>query len=70
MTLKAQSNSKSGHKNIHYDETAHSYAVRIYRKHNLFVTYLDTLDEAIFVRDKVYDFYKKNGFLPKKSDLT
>lgn len=69
MTLKAQSNSKSGHKNIHYDETAHSYVVRIYRKHNLFVTYLDTLDEAIFVRDKVYDFYKKNGFLPKKSDL-
>ena len=69
MNLKAQSNSKSGHKNIHYDETVHSYVVRIRRDNQLFVTYLDTLDEAISVRDKAYEFHEKNGSLPTKSDL-
>lgn len=69
MNLKAQSNSKSGHKNIHYDESVHSYVVRIYRNGKLFVTYANNLEEAISVRDKAYEFYEKNGSLPTKSEL-
>lgn len=69
MNLKAQSNSKSGHKNIHYDETVHSHVVRIYRNGKLFVAYANNLEEAISVRDKAYEFYEKNSSLPTKSDL-
>ena len=70
MKLKSQSNSRLGHRNVSYDEKKQSYVVSIYRKGKFFVAYLNTLDEAIDVRDRAYAFYEKHGRLPKKSDLS
>lgn len=69
MTLKAQSNSKSGHRNISYDDTEHSYVVSVSRNHQRFVAHLDTLKEAIDSRDRVIRFFEKNSRLPKKSEI-
>lgn len=69
MTLKAQSNSKSGHRNISYDDAKRSYVVSIYHSGRYFRAYLDTLDEAIEIRDRANNFYEKNHFWPTKSDL-
>lgn len=69
MTLKAQSNSKSGHRNISYDDAKRSYVVSIYHNGRYFRAYLDTLDEAIEIRNRANDFYEKNHFWPTKSEL-
>lgn len=69
MNLKAQSNSKSGHKNITYDSIRHHYIVSIRRNGKLFVARADALEEAICIRDRALKFYEEHSCLPKKSDL-
>ena len=69
MNLKAQSNSKSGHKNISYYEEEHSYIVSVYRDGKKFKTRVNTLEEAIQVRDQSLEFYEEHGHLPTRFDL-
>ena len=67
--MKAQSNSKSGHKNISYNDEKRSYVVSIYRNGKFFVVMSDTLEEAIDIRDKAIKFFEEHSRLPKKSDI-
>lgn len=67
--MKAQSNSKSGHKNISYNDEKRSYVVSIYRNGKFFVAMSDTLEEAIDIRDKAIKFFEEHSRLPKKSDI-
>lgn len=67
--MKAQSNSKSGHKNISYNDEKRSYVVSIYQNGKFFVAMLNTLEEAIETRDKALEFFEKHSRLPKKSEL-
>lgn len=67
--LKAQSNSKSGHKHITYVAEESCYAVVVCRDDKIFRTRVNTLEEAIDIRDKSFKFYGEHGYLPKKSDL-
>lgn len=62
MTLKAQSNSKLGHRNISCDAEKHDYIVSIFRNGKYFKANFDTLDEAINVRDRALEFYEKKHF--------
>ena len=65
----AQVNSKSGHKNISYSEQKRSFVCMIMRDGKMFNTHFDTLEEAIEIRDKVYDFFEENKRLPSKDEL-
>lgn len=67
--MKAQSNSKSGYKNISYDDSNKAYVVSIHRKNERFAVRVNTLEEAISVRDRVYQVYEECGHLPTRSDL-
>lgn len=69
MNLKAHSNSKSGHRNISYDDSNRAYVVSVSRNNQRFVALLDTLKEAIDTRDSVIGFFEKNSRLPKKSEI-
>ena len=44
--MKAQSNSKSGHKNISYNDEKRSYVVSIRRNGRRFIAHANTKDEA------------------------
>ena len=50
--MKAQSNSKSGYRNIFYNDAKRFYTVHICRNGRRFIVYTDTKEEAIEVRDK------------------
>lgn len=65
----AQSNSKSGHKNISWSELKRSFVCVIMRDGKMFQAHFDTLEEAIEIRDKVYDFFEENKRLPSKDEL-
>lgn len=67
--MKAQSNSKSGHKNISYNDEKRSYVVSIYRNGKFFVAMLNTLEEAIDIRDKAIRFFEEHSRLPEKSEI-
>lgn len=67
--MKAQSNSKSGYRNIFYNDAKRFYTVHICRNGRRFIVYTDTKEEAIEVRNKALTFYEEHGQLPKKSDL-
>lgn len=69
MNLKAQSNSKSGHKNITFDHSRSDYHISVYRNGKFFVMRANTLEEAIVIRDKALEFYEEHSRLPKRSDL-
>ena len=64
--MKAQSNSKSGYRNIFYNDAKRFYTVHICRNGRRFIVYTDTKEEAIEVRDKALTFYEEHGQLPKK----
>ena len=65
----AQANSKSGHKNISYQRQNDSYVVSIMRKGYTFVTPCESVEEAIDVRDLVYEFFDKNDRLPNIEEM-
>lgn len=69
QTKLAQVNSKSGHKNISYVEQKRSFACVIMRDGKMFQAHFNTLEEAIEIRDKVYDFFEENKRLPSKEEL-
>ena len=64
-----QTNSNTGHKNISYNDKFNVYAVNIMRNGRAFQAYTDSLESAIEIRDKVYDFFKENNRLPSKEEL-
>lgn len=65
----AKSNSNSGHKNISYNNKFNVYAVNIMRNSQVFRAYTDSLECAIEIRDKVYDFFDDNDRLPSKEEM-
>ncbi len=69
MNLVAQSNSKTGHKNISYDAKECSFIVSIFRDGHVLKFRTNTIEDAIRVRDQILKFYKEHGRLPKRSDL-
>lgn len=69
QTKLAQTNSKSGHRNISYSEQKRSFVCIIMRDGKMFNAHFDTLEEAIEIRDKVYDFFEENKRLPSKDEL-
>ena len=65
----AQANSKSGHKNISYQRQNDAYVVSIMRKGYTFFTLCESVEEAIDVRDLVYEFFDKNDRLPSIEEM-
>ena len=65
----AQANSKSGHKNISYQRQRDAYVVNAMRKGYIFVTLCKSVEEAIDVRDLVYEFFYKNDRLPSIEEM-
>ena len=65
----AQANSKSGHKNISYQRQNDAYVVSIMRKGYTFFTLCESVEEAINVRDLVYEFFGKNDRLPSIEEM-
>lgn len=65
----AQANSKSGHKNISYQRQRDAYVVNVMRKGYIFVTLCKSVEEAIDVRDLVYEFFYKNDRLPSIEEM-
>lgn len=58
------------HKNIRVYQRLNGmtvYGVEIHVKNSQFYTTLDSLDEAIEVRDKVKAYYTEHGHLPDRS---
>lgn len=58
--------SKTGHTNVIYREKTNDYLVSILRQGQGFYQAFNTLEEAIEIRDKVLDFYRKYGHLSTK----
>ena len=65
----AQANSKSGHKNISYQRQRDAYVINVMRKGYIFVTLCKSVEEAIDVRDLVYEFFYKNDRLPSIEEM-
>lgn len=65
----AQTNSKSGHKNITYVDRIKAYEVRIVRDGKIFHALTNSLEEAIEIRDKVYNFFEESKRLPSKEEM-
>ena len=65
----AQANSKSGHKNISYQRQRDAYVVNVMRKGYIFVTLCKSVEEAIDIRDLVYEFFYKNDRLPSIEEM-
>lgn len=60
----AKSSSNSGHKNITYNSKHDTYVVDIKRDDKRLQMRFKSLEDAIENRDKVYEFFELNGYLP------
>lgn len=58
----------SGYRNISFNVATNRYYVAIRRKSRTFAINVDTLEEAISVRDEVLRFYDKHSRLPTKRE--
>lgn len=63
------STNKTGHLHISYYPATNDYVVAISRKRNSFYMRTSTLEDAIDLRNKVYDFYDKNGRFPSREEI-
>lgn len=64
---KSQS-SNSGYRNISFNVSTNRYYMAIRRKSRTFAINVDTLEEAIAVRDEILKFYSDHGRLPTKPE--
>ena len=58
--------SKTAHTNVIYREKTNDYLVSILRQGQGFYRAFNTIEEAIEIRDKVLDFYRKYSHLSTK----
>lgn len=63
------STNKTGHLHISFYPATNDYVVAISRKRNNFYIRTSTLEDAIDLRNKVYDFYEKNGRFPSREEI-
>ena len=61
--------SKTGHTNVIYREKTNDYLLSILRQGQGFYRAFNTIEEAIEIRDKVLNFYRKHGKIPNAQDL-
>ena len=61
--------SNSGHKHVYSREKTDDYAVSITRKRDRFFRALNTLEEAIEVRDRVLQFYEEFSRIPSAEEI-
>lgn len=63
------STNKTGHLHISFYPSKNDYVVAISRKQDHFYMRTTTLDEALEIRNKVYDFYEKHNRFPSRKEL-
>lgn len=65
----AKSSSNSGHKNITYNSKHDTYVIDIKRSDERLQIRFKSLEDAIKIRDKIYDFFDSNGRLPYMEEI-
>lgn len=63
--LRNYASSSTNERNVIVSNRVKPYRVFIIRNHQKFTKYVDTIEEGVKIRDRVLDYYRRNGRLPK-----
>ena len=63
--LRNYASSSTNERNVIVSNRIKPYRVFIIRNHQKFTKYVDTVEEGVKIRDRVLEYYRRNGHLPK-----
>ena len=69
LTRNTPTSNKTGHLHVSFYPVTDDYVVAICRKQDSFYMRTTTLDEALEIRNKVYDFYEEHNRFPSREEL-